>query len=259
MPRRQTQEEFIKKANEVHNNFYDYSKVVYVNNRTKVCIICPKHGEFWQTPDPHCSRKQGCPICRYEKSKQSIRKIMGLTKETFIEKAKKVHGDKYDYSKVEYENTDTNVTIICPEHGEFKQTPHHHLGGSGCPICGRNDLSEHKLLGIIKENFDNVVSQYRPSFLKNNGKSKSLDIYLPIYNIAIEYQGRQHFEPVLRYGGMSEFEKQVKRDKEKYKKCKENGIKLLYFSYERNVPSEYIDKIFTSEEEIIKTIRTFKQ
>lgn len=200
MPKRLTQEEFIKRSNLAHNNLYDYSKVNYVNNSTKVCIICPEHGEFWQTPYIHyigC----GCPVCRYIKSKKSIRKKQGLTKETFIERARNVHGDKYDYSNVIYENTDTKVKIICPEHGEFWQSPHHHLNGSGCQICGRNDLSEKKITNIIKEHFDNVITQYKPDFLIGyEGKRQSLDIFLPDYNIAIEYQGRQHFSPQKRFG-----------------------------------------------------------
>ena len=54
-------ENFINKAKKIHGDKYDYSKVEYVNNHTKVCVICPKHGEFWQRPKPHLS-KHGCPI-----------------------------------------------------------------------------------------------------------------------------------------------------------------------------------------------------
>jgi hypothetical protein len=119
-------ESFIKKANERHNNAYDYSKVEYINATTKVCIICPKHGEFWMTPQNHLKRK-GCPKCSHEKSKKSA--------EQFINDARKVHGDKYDYSKVEYVDAHTKICIICPEHGEFWQTPNSHLNGCGCSIC----------------------------------------------------------------------------------------------------------------------------
>ena len=127
-----SKEEFIQKANEVHGNKYDYSKVEYVNNRTKVCIICPEHGEVWQTPHNHLSG-QGCPKCGVEKQTS--------TKEEFIKKAKEIHGDKYDYSKVDYSNAHTKVCIICPNYGEFLQTPNNHLRGHGCPKCKRNKLS----------------------------------------------------------------------------------------------------------------------
>lgn len=122
-----TQDDFICEANNIHNGKYDYSKVEYKGDKEKVCIICPKHGEFWQTPYNHLKGK-GCPDC-YGNRK--------LTTEQFIEKAKNIHGDKYDYSKVEYKNTDTKVCIICPEHGEFWQTPYKHIKRQqGCSICG---------------------------------------------------------------------------------------------------------------------------
>ena len=118
-------EEFIKKAREVHGDKYDYSKVVYVKSKTKVTIICPKHGEFLQTPQKHLYG-QGCPICGCKS---------GLTTEEFIKKARAVHGDRYDYSKVEYVNAQTPVVIICPKHGEFLQNPSSHTDGRGCKKC----------------------------------------------------------------------------------------------------------------------------
>ena len=127
MVKRGSINEFIEKAKEIHGNKYDYSKVEYKNMDTKVCIICPKHGEFWQTPYKHINRKQGCPMC--------IGRYMGI--EQFIEEAKKVHGDKYDYSKVEYKTKNEKIRIICPEHGEFWQSLKSHLNGCGCPKCGK--------------------------------------------------------------------------------------------------------------------------
>jgi hypothetical protein len=121
-----TTEQYIKKAKEVHGDKYDYSKVDYVNYRTKICIICPVHGEFYQRPDHHLKGK-GCLECINDKQR--------YTTEQFIEKSKEVHGDKYDYSKVKYVNNKTKVCIICPEHGEFYQQPDEHLIGSGCPEC----------------------------------------------------------------------------------------------------------------------------
>nr|DAR64447.1 MAG TPA: restriction enzyme [Caudoviricetes sp.] len=125
-----TKEEFIKKAYEVHGDKYDYSKVDYVNSKTKVCIICREHGEFWQTPNAHI-KGCGCPMCKGSK----IRERFVSNKEAFIKKARLKHGDKYDYSKVEYVNSVTKVCIICREHGEFWQTPNSHLSGQGCLTC----------------------------------------------------------------------------------------------------------------------------
>lgn len=128
MPRKLTKEMFIEKARKIHGNKYDYSKVVYVNNKKEVIIICPEHGEFLQRSNNHLSG-QGCPKCKAEKSSRR------LTYEDFISKAKKIHGDKYDYSKVVYVNNSTPVIIICPRHGEFLQRPNGHLSGQGCPKC----------------------------------------------------------------------------------------------------------------------------
>ena len=128
-------EEFIKRCSEKHNNKYDYSKVKYVNSESKICIICPEHGEFWQSAYCHMYG-QGCPRCIYKNA--------NLTTEEFIEKVKEVHGDKYDYSKVEYKDMNTKVCIIChekdefgDEHGEFWQTPKIHLKGYGCKKCSK--------------------------------------------------------------------------------------------------------------------------
>lgn len=132
-------EEFLKRSKKVHGDKYDYSKVKYVNGKTKVCIICPEHGEFWQTASCHLSG-QGCPKCGLIKRAQSKRE----TKETFIEKAIKTHGNKYDYSKVAYEIGKKKVCIICPEHGEFWQAPIMHVHGNGCPECGKIKYSNER-------------------------------------------------------------------------------------------------------------------
>lgn len=132
-------EEFLKKAKEIHGNKYDYSKVEYVNNHTKVCIICPEHGEFWQTPQSHLHNK-GCKKCSFRK--------MGVDKtkttEWFIDKAKKIHGDRYDYSKVEYKGNRYGVKIICPKHGEFIVQAANHLKGRGCKKCAFEKISKIK-------------------------------------------------------------------------------------------------------------------
>ena len=132
-----TNEEFIAKAREIHGDKYDYSKINYVNNHTKVCIICPKHGEFWQSPNAHLNG-EGCSKCHYDK----ISKLYRDNTEIFINKAIKKHGDKYDYSKVNYVNNHTKVCIICPEHGEFWQSPNKHIQGQKCVKCSRYEVQE---------------------------------------------------------------------------------------------------------------------
>lgn len=138
-----TTEEFIEKAKKVHGDKYDYGKVVYRGNKCKVVIICKKHGEFLQIPTNHVSKhnKNGCPKCN-----GGIKQ----TKEYFLEKAKKVHGDLYDYSKIYYKNYHTNIEIICNIHGSFYQTPGNHIhvrNSQGCPLCGIIKNAEGQKMG----------------------------------------------------------------------------------------------------------------
>lgn len=123
-------EEFIKRAREVHGNKYDYSKSVYIDARSPITIICPKHGEFYSIPDNHINKRSGCPYCSG---------IIPITTEEFIRRAKETHGNKYDYSKTVYTNNHTPLIITCPIHGDFEQIPSDHLSSLiPCPSC---DLS----------------------------------------------------------------------------------------------------------------------
>ena len=148
---RYTTEEFIDKARKIHGNKYNYSKVNYINNRTRVCIICPKHGEFWQLPSVHLNGG-GCKECRKEKLSHKF----SFTTEEFIKKVKEIHGDKYDYSKVRYINSNTNVCIICPIHGETWQRPANHLRSCGCLACG-NDNSSQKRTKNTEEFIEDAI------------------------------------------------------------------------------------------------------
>ena len=126
-----TNEEFIAKARKIHGDYYDYSKVNYINSKIKVCIICPIHGEFWQQANSHLNG-EGCVKCSYIYRG----KIQSISTDEFIKRAKEIHGDKYDYSKVNYISNNTKVCIVCPKHGEFWQTPSGHINSKqGCPKC----------------------------------------------------------------------------------------------------------------------------
>lgn len=219
-----TTEEWITSARKVHGDRYDYSNIKYVNNATKVCIKCPKHGEFEQTPASHI-KGAGCPKCGIEK----IRESLSFSKEDFIKKSREVHGDKYDYTKIKYVNSKTKVSIICPEHGEFKQKPNGHLSGAGCPMCNLSHL-ERSVMNYLDD--VGITYNYQKRF-KWLGK-QSLDFYLPDYNVSIECQGRQHFFPIDYFGGNKSFKNTLERDKRKKALCEEHGVKLLYFG---NVPN----------------------
>jgi len=130
MGKRKTTEEFIVDAYCKHGDRYNYKFVEYKNAKTKVKIICSTHGIFEQTPGNHLNGK-GCSECSGNKK---------LNTEEFIEKAKAIHGNKYDYSLVEYKNAKINIKIICSEHGIFEQIVSNHLSGKGCSKCKRSSF-----------------------------------------------------------------------------------------------------------------------
>ena len=219
-----TTEEWIVSARKAHGDKYDYSKVEYVSAISKVCIICPEHGEFWQNSSNHL-QGHGCPKC----SADNTRERLTLTKEEFIEKANEVHGNKYDYHKVEYVNAKTKVTIICSEHGEFEQAPSQHLSGNGCPKCNLSHL-ERSVMNYLDE--VGIFYEYQKRF-DWLGK-QSLDFYLPDYNVGIECQGVQHFFPVDFAGkgvgwACEHFKYVISLDKQKKVLCEKHDVKLLYF------------------------------
>ena len=218
-------EMFISKAQKTHGNKYDYSKVNYINSQTKVCITCSKHGEFWQKPYSHI-QGTGCPMC-YHDSKF-------LTQDEFINLAESVHKGRYDYSKAEYKDTKTPVCIICKEHGEFWQTPNVHISAKcGCPKCSISK-GERLVMDILKENEVNYIYNYKISIDSdiNHYGYALIDFYLPDYNIAIEYNGQQHYISNEYFGGKLNFERQLKRDNYVRDYCKDNNIELIEIKYD---------------------------
>jgi len=131
-----TNKEFIERANNIHNNKYSYPDK-YINSYTKIKIICPIHGEFFQRPHNHL-QKQGCDIC----FKSKLSDILSLSTEEFIERANNIHKNKYDYSCVNYKRQKEKIGIICKKHGLFSQTAEGHLKGYNCPKCVNNSYSK---------------------------------------------------------------------------------------------------------------------
>lgn len=189
-----TIKEFIEGAKLVHGNKYDYSKVEYINNSTKVCIICPIHGEFWQRPNSHL-KGESCPLCSHRSFK--------YTSEEFIERARKVHGEKYDYSKVEYINNVSKVCIICPIHGEFWQRPNVHLRGFKCPKCNGRSLTSEEWIEKAKlvhgDKYDYSETIYLNARTKVNIKCKEHGEFLQrpndhIYGCGCPFCNESHLE-----------------------------------------------------------------
>jgi len=204
--------EFIK----IHGDKYDYSKVEYVKARSKIKIICPDHGEFTQTPGHHITLKHGCPKCGGTCQSNT---------DDFIKKAKKIHGSKYDYSKVEYIKNDVKVCIICPIHGEFLQTPSSHLNKNGCPSC-RDSVGEKIIANYLNYNNITYIRQYKFEDCRNKNKLP-FDFYLSDYNILIEYDGIQHTKPIDALGGIKSFNATQKNGTIKTLYCINNNIKLI--------------------------------
>ena len=148
------QEIFIKRASVIHHNKYDYSKVEYKAAKIKVFIICPEHGEFLQAPDGHVNGA-GCPKCSGVHRYSTIE---------WIEEVKKIHGEKYDYSKVIYVKNSSKICIICKEHGEFWQTPANHIKGKNCPKCTGHFMDKKffidKSKEVYKDNSGNTIYDY---------------------------------------------------------------------------------------------------
>lgn len=158
MSKKATTAGFIANARLVHGDKYDYSCVEYDGNKIKVCIKCPEHGEFWQKPNVHLSNR-GCPECGGRKK---------LTTEIFISRSRVTHGNKYDYSGVEYKNNHEKVLIACPDHGEFLQSPWGHISGYGCNLCRHEFVADLQRLTL-----EEFVSRSRKTHGNRYGYSRS--------------------------------------------------------------------------------------
>ena len=161
-----------------------------------------------------------------------------------------MHNNKYDYSKVAYKNTASKVCIICPEHGEFWQTPNNHLFGAGCPTCPQSNLEGEMRNFLLKNNIA-FLQEHTFDWLRLK-KKLFLDFYLPDYNCAIECQGGQHFSPVDLFGGEDFFLKTLERDRLKKSLCEEHGIKIVYFS---NAHIDYPYPVIESYTELLEVLR----
>lgn len=228
--RRLTNSEFIKKAKNIHGDNFEYSKCEYKNMSTKVNIICKKHNiMFAQTPTNHLHNSIGCPVCN--KNVNSI-----ITHEEFIKKANKKYNNKFDYSLIKYKNRNDIIKIICPKHGIFKQAINKHLRGDDCPDCNK-EINEN-IVSLGETIIKNWLIRNKIKFLTQktfnnckNIKKLRFDFYLPTQNILIEYDGKQHFEPIEFLGGKYEYKLRKSNDKIKTEYAKNNNIKLLRIPY----------------------------
>jgi mannose-6-phosphate isomerase-like protein (cupin superfamily)/very-short-patch-repair endonuclease len=249
--RKYNTEDFIRAANKIHGHKYNYSLMDYISFKSKVTILCKKHGTFKQTPESHLKRN-GCPTC----GKLSRIEKRALSLQEFVFKASKVHKNKYDYSKTKYQNNKTKVSIRCCEHGPFNQRPADHLCGYGCPSCGseKRALKHEKM---VADFFKHEGLDFLKIQLKLKKKNNKLvrcypDFYIPKYNMIVEYNGAQHYKPVLCFAknkldADKKFAKQQRRDQRLRDFCNNQKIELLEIDgrkYTNIKLIKYLQKMF---------------
>ena len=219
---------FIQAARKIHGDLYSYTKSKYVNSQTKLIIGCKHHGDFLQTPTSHIQGRD-CPLCGTIKQSDMLR----LGGEEFVKRAKFQHGNKYDYSKVEYVHKDKLITISCPKHGDFQQSPHNHTKGAGCPVC-RESRGERRIRQYFEINNIEFKSQHKFDTCRNK-RPLPFDFTIEHNGIkAIEFHGQQHYRPMGFVGhtdGRSRLNRSVITDSIKYEWCKQNHVPLLVIPY----------------------------
>lgn len=242
-------ENFIKQSTIIHQGKYMYDKSIYKGTKTPLIITCPIHGDFLQSPSQHL-QGYGCDMCG--RNKISQHKLM--TTEEFITKANVKHLYKYSYDKTDLNNKDNKgrVIINCPVHGDFPQRPIPHLQGQGCPFCKQSHMEEL----IMKELIENNIQFEYQKRLEWLGL-QSLDFYLPQSNIAIECQGRQHFEEISHFGGKQGLHNAISRDIRKKNLCNEHSVKILYFCNDKRCANKTLFglKVYSNPNELIEEIK----
>lgn len=154
---------------------YDYSKVQVKRTTDPVIIICEEHGEFELSPSKHINGLK-CPSCST--------KTKRLTTKQFIEKSKKVHGDKYTYELSNYVNNRTKIKITCPTHGVFEQTPDSHMQGYGCAKCKGDligDLKRKPLEQFIEESTETHNGFYTYDKAEYKNAFEKITVTCPIH------------------------------------------------------------------------------
>lgn len=222
---------FINACKKIHRDYYQYELLPEnFNAKEKIQVICPKHGPFTTTADAHKNRGTGCPHCKIEK----ITTVNRSSRSIFIEKANKKHEHKYNYSFVKYINAKTPVSIICPQHGVFEQTPDSHLRGNGCPVCTTTSKPVQQILKILKRHKVEYRTEHSFEYCPRGegGRTLRFDVFIPSFNLCVEYDGPQHFSPI-KFGSQTDedaqrnFEITQKHDSIKTAFCENNNVDLI--------------------------------
>ncbi|HSG63290.1 MAG TPA: hypothetical protein VLA24_17835 [Pseudomonadales bacterium] len=251
--------EFIEKSKSIHGDRYDYSKSNYVSSHKKVAIICPDHGEFRQAPKNHLAGR-GCVKCRFRNTeivmtsarietleKARLAKIgmdgpNKLTTEQFIADSLKIHGNRYDYSKVKYKTAKHKVIIICPAHGEFCQSATSHKSGTGCPKCSTSKGEQ--AIASFLDKFEIAYEQEKTFPKCKDRQVLQFDFYFEYQGVhfVVEYQGIHHYKPVAFFEreGRVKHEWYVKHDEIKRKFAKKYGFVMIEIPYTESDIDSYL-------------------
>lgn len=240
--RTKTLDKFIEDSIKIHGDKYDYSKSQYINDNSKIIIICKEHGEFEQKVSNHLQGK-GCNMCA--DVLRVLKKVKNIN--NFILDAKNIHGDKYEYNNVIYKNSITHVLVTCKKHGDFKITPSNLLKNKGCPLCVNK--GETKLFNNLINYYNSLKYNCKFEWCKNI-KCLPFDFIIPELKIIIELDGCQHFMQVSNWTTPN---KQFINDKYKEKCANENGYSLI-----RILQTDvYFDK-YDWLKELLETIEKIK-
>lgn len=219
------QTQFLDRAYQVHGDRYDYTSVVYQGARELVAIRCFDHGVFYQSPNNHM-KGVNCPVCAQLQRPVSKQ----LTFEEFCNRAAYIHGTTYTYPAQPFEGlTGHKIIITCSTHGNFIQSPRKHIAGHGCPLC-RESWGERTIAALLDTWQVSYERQKRFAGLQRQA-ALAFDFYLPDYNLLIEYDGQQHFEPVAHFGGEKKHRAIKEADAIKQQWTQQNGIALLRIPY----------------------------
>lgn len=229
----------------------------YVDTKHKCVVKCDKCGYTWNAMVSDVMRGHGCPICGAKKQGLRTR----LTEDEYKKRCYELYGNLYDLSELGYKTMRDKVYPICQKHGKIEIDAYQFLRGNGCTKC-KMRANQTKLSSFLKRNKINIEDEYNKfEWLKTErGGRMSLDMYLIDYNAAIEYQGRQHFEPVDKFGGEEEFKKTKERDLNKKNGCCRHGVELIYFipnKYEKYMGDE--DIYFTNKRKLLEYLENKKK
>lgn len=225
----------LKTRRKDRGKYYDYSKVVYIKSTDEIEIGCPIHGMFRQIAWSHLNGK-GCPKCAQIKIANTKRYSWNAYYKKMV-KSRFDHCKYYDYSKVIYKDSNTDIEIICPKHGSFWQKPKQHKKNCGCPHC-KSSLLESEVRGILNKYNVKYECEKRFDWLG----LQSIDFFLCDFNIGIECQGIQHYKEVPFFKSTT-LEQRQKMDKNKRNLCFAHGIPIYYIRYDEENVEDSLKKI----------------